>query len=106
VVPGLNPAARRFDQDGHKTLRHEFCAATAVADMLDVSRRYIDRLSKESETFPEPEVVLASGRIWTREAIEARAEVAQARCWGDRFGTLGAGILYGLTGLCVVAGAL
>jgi hypothetical protein len=28
-----------------------------------------------------------------------------AHCWGDQFGTLGAGILYGLTGLCVVAGA-
>jgi hypothetical protein len=28
-----------------------------------------------------------------------------AHCWGDQFGALGAGILYGLTGLCVVAGA-
>jgi hypothetical protein len=37
--------------------------------MLDVSRQYVDRLSK-AEGFPEPEVTLISGRVWSREAIE------------------------------------
>jgi len=42
--------------------------------MLGVSRQYVDRLSREDPAFPEPEVVLASGRVWTRQAIEKWAK--------------------------------
>ncbi len=40
--------------------------------MLEVSRQYVDRLSR-SDDFPEPEVELASGRVWKRTAVEAWA---------------------------------
>lgn len=40
--------------------------------MLDVSRQYVDRLTRVS-TFPEPEVELASGRVWSRELVETWA---------------------------------
>jgi predicted DNA-binding transcriptional regulator AlpA len=43
-----------------------------IAEMLEVSRQYVDRLSRVP-TFPEPEVELASGRVWSREAVEAWA---------------------------------
>jgi hypothetical protein len=43
---------------------------------LDVSRQYVDRLSREDPKFPKPEVELASGRVWSREAIEKWAKPA------------------------------
>jgi predicted DNA-binding transcriptional regulator AlpA len=52
---------------------HHLVGSAEIASMLDVSRQYVDRLSKAAG-FPEPEVVLASGRVWKREAIEDWAE--------------------------------
>ncbi len=43
-------------------------------DGESVSRQYVDRLSREDPTFPAPEVQLASGRVWAREAIVKWAE--------------------------------
>jgi predicted DNA-binding transcriptional regulator AlpA len=41
--------------------------------MLGVSRQRVTQLANE-ETFPEPEVELASGRVWSRAAIEKWAQ--------------------------------
>jgi predicted DNA-binding transcriptional regulator AlpA len=43
-----------------------------IAEMFDVSRQYVDRLTR-SASFPAPEVELASGRVWSREAVETWA---------------------------------
>jgi predicted DNA-binding transcriptional regulator AlpA len=48
---------------------HHLVGSAEIAGMLDVSRQYVDRLSK-APGFPEPEVTLISGRVWSREAIE------------------------------------
>jgi predicted DNA-binding transcriptional regulator AlpA len=45
-----------------------------MARQLGVSRQYVDRLSREDPTFPAPELELASGRVWLREAFEAWAK--------------------------------
>jgi hypothetical protein len=42
--------------------------------MIGTSRQYVNRLSREDPHFPEPEVVLKSGRVWSRDAIEAWAQ--------------------------------
>jgi hypothetical protein len=42
--------------------------------MFDVSRQYVDRLSREDDAFPVPELELASGRVWTRASIEKWAK--------------------------------
>jgi predicted DNA-binding transcriptional regulator AlpA len=52
---------------------HHLVGSAEIATMLDVSRQYVDRLSK-ARGFPEPEVVLVSGRVWKREAIEQWAK--------------------------------
>ena len=44
-----------------------------IVKMLEVSRQYVDRLTREDPTFPEPEADLASGRVWDRKAVEAWA---------------------------------
>ena len=40
-----------------------------IAQMLDVVRQYVDRLSRDDPTFPQPVATLASGRIWKRADI-------------------------------------
>ena len=44
--------------------------AAEIAAMLDVSRQRVDQIAAEPD-FPEPEVVLAAGRVWKRSKIEA-----------------------------------
>jgi predicted DNA-binding transcriptional regulator AlpA len=39
--------------------------------MLGVSRQRAVQISHEYEDFPKPEVMLASGRVWSRAAVEA-----------------------------------
>ena len=51
---------------------HHLVGSAELAEMFEVSRQYADRLSR-MPTFPEPEVELASGRIWSREAVETWA---------------------------------
>jgi len=48
---------------------HHLVGIPEIAELLDVSRQYAHRLA-DREDFPEPEVELASGRVWKREAIE------------------------------------
>jgi len=59
---------------------HHLVGAAEIADMLDVSRQRVTQLAQEPG-FPNPEVELASGRIWKREAIErwARANGREIR---------------------------
>ena len=52
---------------------HHLVGSAEIASMLDVSRQYVDRLSK-APGFPEPEVTLLSGRVWSRHAIEKWAK--------------------------------
>jgi predicted DNA-binding transcriptional regulator AlpA len=42
--------------------------------MLGISRQRVHQLAKEDPAFPEPEVVLDAGRVWSREAIEKWAQ--------------------------------
>ena len=49
---------------------HHLVGSAEIAEMLEVSRQYVDRLSKEDPTFPGPEVEIAAGRVWSREAVE------------------------------------
>jgi predicted DNA-binding transcriptional regulator AlpA len=53
---------------------HHLVASSEIAKMLGVSRQYVDRLTKEDPDFPEPEVELSAGRIWSREAVEKWAK--------------------------------
>jgi predicted DNA-binding transcriptional regulator AlpA len=55
---------------------HHLVATAEIAEMLGVSRQYVDRLSREDPAFPAPEVELASGRVWTRQAVVAWAKAA------------------------------
>lgn len=41
-----------------------------VAAILGVTRQRVAQLAVDEPTFPQPEAVLSSGRIWTREAIQ------------------------------------
>jgi predicted DNA-binding transcriptional regulator AlpA len=49
--------------------------ASEVADLLGVTRRYVNRLASETEGFPEPAAVFPGGRrVWRRCAIERWAK--------------------------------
>jgi predicted DNA-binding transcriptional regulator AlpA len=53
-------------------MSNHLVGSAEIAEMLGVSRQYVDRLSRAT-SFPAPEAELASGRIWSREAVEAWA---------------------------------
>ena len=57
---------------------HHLVGVQEIAELLGVTRQRVDQLSR-SEGFPEPEVELASGRIWLREVVEE---------WGRETGRL------------------
>lgn len=48
---------------------HHLVGVAEVADMLGVSRRRVNQLTVEDDTFPSPEAVLSAGKVWTRAAI-------------------------------------
>ena len=41
-----------------------------VARMLNVSRQRVDEIVRTYDDFPQPEVKLDAGRIWSRTAVE------------------------------------
>lgn len=53
---------------------HHLVGSAEIAAMIGTSRQYVDRLSREDAAFPEPEVTLKSGRVWSKEAIEKWAK--------------------------------
>jgi predicted DNA-binding transcriptional regulator AlpA len=62
---------------------HHLVGSAEIASMLGVSRQYVDRLSK-APGFPEPEVVLVSGRVWSRHAIEEWAQATGRTVVGEK----------------------
>jgi len=51
-----------------RTVPHHLVGAAEIAKMFDVSRQYVDRLTRE-EGFPEPEATLSGGRVWKRADV-------------------------------------
>jgi predicted DNA-binding transcriptional regulator AlpA len=51
----------------------DLVGAAEIAALLGVSRQRVDQLSRHQD-FPEPIAELASGRIWSRKAIEEWAQ--------------------------------
>jgi len=51
-----------------------------IAVMLNVSRQRVQQLM-EKDDFPEPWAVLATGRIWAAEDVEAWGVKAGRRIW-------------------------
>jgi predicted DNA-binding transcriptional regulator AlpA len=49
---------------------HHLLGLTEIAELLGVSRQRVDQLSNTYADFPPPEADLASGRIWSKAAIE------------------------------------
>jgi predicted DNA-binding transcriptional regulator AlpA len=47
----------------------ELAGMAEIAEMLGVVRQYVDRLTREDPTFPEPVAELAAGRVWKRADI-------------------------------------
>jgi predicted DNA-binding transcriptional regulator AlpA len=50
--------------------------AAEIAEMLGISRQRVDAIARTHDDFPEPEAVLASGRIWLRTAIQEWAHAS------------------------------
>ena len=51
-------------------MTHHLVGVAEIADILGVSRQRVNAILTTDEEFPRPEVALAAGRIWQREAIE------------------------------------
>ncbi len=51
-------------------MSNHLVGATEIAEMLGVTRQWVNQLAREDPTFPQPEAELSGGRIWEREAIE------------------------------------
>lgn len=65
-------------------MSHHLVGAAEVAALLGVTRQRVAQLAASGAGFPPPEVELAAGRIWTREAIEQWAAAHPdrgARAW-------------------------
>ena len=58
---------------------HHLMGMHEVAEMLGVSRQRVSEIAQTDPTFPEPEVVLRSGRVWNRRKIERWAEKRDRR---------------------------
>jgi len=59
IVKGYDPS-----------MTHHLVGLTEIAKMFGVSRQRVDEIVRTDESFPEPEVVISAGRIWSREAVE------------------------------------
>ncbi|MGH2760065.1 MAG: Clp protease N-terminal domain-containing protein [Actinomycetota bacterium] len=55
---------------------------TEIAELLGVSRQRVDQLSNTYADFPRPEADLASGRVWSKAAIEGWLAVHPERAPG------------------------
>lgn len=62
------------DKDLRSTaVTHHLVGVHEIANLLGVSRQRVDEITRTHADFPEPEAVLASGRVWKREDVEAWA---------------------------------
>jgi predicted DNA-binding transcriptional regulator AlpA len=55
-------------------MTHHLVGPAEIGTMLGITRQRVHQLALEDDTFPEPEATLATGRVWTREAVEAWAK--------------------------------
>jgi predicted DNA-binding transcriptional regulator AlpA len=51
-------------------MSHHLVGVTEIAEMLGVSRQRADQLAGKYADFPAPEVVLSTGRVWSRARVE------------------------------------
>ncbi len=51
---------------------HHLVGLSEIAKMIGLTRQRVDQLVRLPD-FPEPDAVLAAGRIWRREDVEAWA---------------------------------
>ena len=58
--------------------------AVEVAEMLGVTRQRVDQIARSYPDFPEPEVVLSVGRVWSRTAIRGWIDKHPHRGPGSR----------------------
>jgi predicted DNA-binding transcriptional regulator AlpA len=56
----------------------QLVGAAEVAEILGVSRQRVTQLTSRPD-FPAPVAVLAMGKVWTRDAVEAWAEARDKR---------------------------
>jgi predicted DNA-binding transcriptional regulator AlpA len=54
---------------------HHLVGAAEIAQMLGVSRQRVQQLIARDD-FPEPDVVLAMGKVWRREDVIAWAKAS------------------------------
>jgi hypothetical protein len=56
-------------------MTHHLVGPAEIGEMLKLTRQRVDQLARDPRSgFPEPEAELATGRIWSREAIEVWAK--------------------------------
>ena len=65
-------------------MTNHLVGAAEVGRMLGVSRQRVTQIAAAYSDFPEPEVVLSSGRVWSRAAVQTWIEVHSDRGPGKR----------------------
>jgi predicted DNA-binding transcriptional regulator AlpA len=64
-------------------MTHHLVGANEIAAMLGCSRQWVNQMAREDDSFPEPEVELSGGRVWSREAIEKWAKATGREIVGE-----------------------
>jgi predicted DNA-binding transcriptional regulator AlpA len=64
-------------------MTHHLVGAVEIATMFGVSRQRVNQIAKDDPTFPAPAAYLATGRIWSREAIEKWAKATGREIVGE-----------------------
>lgn len=60
-------------------LVHHLVGVGEIAELLGVTRQRVDQLIASYDDFPDPEVELKGGRVWSRESVEAWIAVHPVR---------------------------
>jgi predicted DNA-binding transcriptional regulator AlpA len=55
-------------------MQEDLVGAAEIAELLGITRQRVDQISRTHADFPAPLAELKSGRIWSREAVEAWAK--------------------------------
>lgn len=53
------------------SVSHHLVGLTEIGAMLGVTRQRAAQIVKQYDDFPDPEVTLSSGRVWSTRAVEA-----------------------------------
>jgi hypothetical protein len=66
-------------------MTHHLVGPAEIGEMLNVTRQRVDQLARDPRSgFPKPEAELATGRVWTRKAIENWAKKTGREIVGER----------------------